>query len=659
VEKRRKSFLISLVKLFCIFAFGFSMGTDSIAAEAEQTKKATTEMEEVTVKGRKIEERLSAELSSIGHPVTVITHEQIEESGYQDIYQVLESLAPGLFVSTQNGPGGIAQTYLQGSREILWLLDGVRLNNRLWNDTYLDIISVNMVERIEIVYGGEGLFYGTGAVAGVINVITKPVTKKASAEIKLDYGSYAHRNIGAHVSDTVAGNGFMVFGSNDGWDGYQPFDSKVYSKVGNPYPETRDYNRTNVGAKFQREFNILGRGVLKAHYQHNHNEEGYAYPVAHFEDDRSENIAFLKWDHDINESFSYYTKLYFHDWLSKWTRRNPNGKYVWNKARIGYQDWGLNLMSSYRFGGGHEILSGIDYQNYFAHSQMDGINPDNQQVYAVFAQYRPYLSFAPWLKPALGARYNKTGGSEKTIWNLSSRADFAHGLYARGVVGTSFILPLASQLYGEGTTYVGNPDLKPQESTNLDLGVGIKRKQFFVDVGYFYEEITDMIALQDTGGTRKKYMNYDGTSKVTGYTLQAGVGPFWGVSFDASYTATDAKAAGSDEQVDNIPKYFYKGHLKWRHQLGAYLLGSDLTAQFVGSRQNLNTQFGEYWLADASVFVKFGKTHRHMITLRAENLFDKDYYTQLGRASDVNGDLFIYGYEGVPFTMMLGYTFYY
>lgn len=649
--------LLLLVTLFGIVLLG-SAAVEAADSQAKEKEKAV-KGQDVTVKARKIEERLSAELSSIGHPVVVITSEEIEEGGYQDIYEALDALAPGLYICAQNGPGGIAtQTYLQGSREILWLLDGVRLNNRLWQDTYLDILSINMVERIEVLYGGEGLFYGTGAAAGVINIITKPVTKDTSAKVDLAYGTYAHRNIGAYVSDTIGNNGFMVFGSNDGWDGYQPFDSSVYERVGNPNQEKRDYNRTNIGAKYQREFNFLGRAVLKMHYQHNNNDEGYAYPVAHFEDDRSENIAFLKWDHDINKNFSYYTKVYFHDWLEKWTRRNVDGKYVWNAAEIKYQDWGVNLMSSYRFGGGHEILSGVDYQNYFASSQMGGVKTNNEQVWALFAQYRPFLPFATWLKPAVGARYNKSDGSDKTIWNVSARADFVHGLYARGVVGTSFILPLVSQLFGYGTTYEGNPDLKPQESTNLDLGMGIRQKWFFADVGYFYQEITDMISLVDTGGTRKKYENLDGKSKVTGYTLRAGVGPFWGFSLDASYTATDATAAGSDEQIDNIPEYYYKGHLKWRHNFNSYLLGADFTAQYVGDKENLNTQIGEYWLANASVFVKFGKEHRHMVTLRADNLFDEDYYSQVGRLSDTNGDLFIYGYEGVPFTMMLGYTFY-
>lgn len=628
----------------------------ALGQAAEQTHKA----DDLTVKARKIEERLSAELAAYGHPVAVISAQQIEEGGYTEIYQMLEALVPGMFISMKSGPGDYARYNLHGSSELLWLVDGVRINNRLYSSGYLDTISPNMIDRIEVLYGGEGLFYGTEAASGVINIITKGVTEDLSGQFGAAYGQYERRNVYGYVSDTIDGNGFMVWGANDAWDGYQSFSDGTLARVGNTRKEKRSYDRTNLGVKYRRAFDIAGRGLLRFQYQRNTNPAEYARPDEQFAlNDRKENLAILKWDHDINKHFSYYIKTYFHDWWTQYTRRELDGAYIYDKAKWGYQDWGVNAMSSWRFGGGHEVLAGVDYQNYFGEDEVVIIKGEHEEVWALFAQYRPYLSFAPNIKPALGARYNKTGGNDKLIWNASARGDFAGGVYARAVVGTSFVLPNASQLYADEDTYVGNPDLEPEESTNIDLGLGVQQKWFKAEVNWFHQDITDLISLKPTGGDRDMYQNSDSESEFQGYTLLAGLGPWMGLSLQASYTSVEANEGDSGEQLDNVPEYFYKGRLSWRGQCGGSRLGADLTARYIGDVKAYESQYGEYWLADLSLFWRFGQEHQHMFTVRAENLFDEAYYSRLSRTTDVNGDRFIYGYDGIPFNVMVGYTFYY
>lgn len=631
--------------------------TAAWAADKPQTHQGG----DLTVTARQIEERLSAELKAYGHQATIITAAQIEEGQYQDVFQVLEAMVPGMFIAMKTGPGDYARYYLHGSSEILWLIDGVRVNNRLYSSGYMDTISPNLIERIEVLYGGQGLFYGTEAAGGIINVITKPVTKKTTGQVGVAYGSYEHRDIHAYVSDTVAGNGFMVFASNDAWDGYQPFSNAVLNAFGNTRRETRSYNRTNVGVKYRREFNFLGRGVLRAHYQHNTNPAQFARPSEQFAlNDRKENLAILKWDHDINNNFSYYVKAYYHDWWTDYTRRELDGSYIFDEALWGYQDWGVNLMSSYRFGGGHEILAGIDYQNYYGYDEVLIIKGDHEQVWAAFAQYRPYLPFAPFIKPSVGVRYNKTGGNDKLIWSATLRGDFAHGLYFRGVVGTSFILPNACQLYADEDTYKGNPDLKPEESLNLDLGIGVRQGLFFAEAGYFFQKIKDLITLGPNDGDRDMYQNVGGESEVKGYTLMAGVGPFLGFSVHASYTYTDATAGDSGEQLDRVPQNTFKAGLKWRHDFSTTCLaGLDITARHVGDMKDYGTEYGNYWLADAAIFVKFGDKKQHMLNLRADNIFDEKYSSQLGKGALDSGDTLIYGYQGMPMTVMVGYTYYF
>src|SRR5580704_8763600 len=137
---------------------------------------ADTELEQVTVTANRLEEEMPQELAKYGTRVDVITSAQIKNGGYVDIAQALETLAPGVFIAPKNGPFDYVHASFQGSTtgDILWLVDGIRINNRLYNGTTpLDTLPASIVDRIEILEGGQALFYGTQAVAGVVNIVTK------------------------------------------------------------------------------------------------------------------------------------------------------------------------------------------------------------------------------------------------------------------------------------------------------------------------------------------------------------------------------------------------------------------------------------------------------------------------------------------------------
>ncbi|MGD9124152.1 MAG: TonB-dependent receptor, partial [Desulfarculaceae bacterium] len=371
-----------------------------------------------------------------------------------------------------------------------------------------------------------------------------------------------------------------------------------------------------------------------------------------------QNLAILKWDHDINKNFSYYVKTYYHDWWCDHSQLDLQGNFVYDDSLWGYQDWGVNAMGSFRFGGGHEVLAGVDYQNYFGDAEDWQIMGEREQIWSLFAQYRPHLPFAPFIKSALGARYNKSDAGDKLIWNISARGEFAGGIYVRAVAGTSYILPNGTQLYSDGEAYRGNPDLEPEESTNLDVGLGFRRELFFVEAGYFYQEIKNLIVREPTDGDRDMYQNVD-EAEVKGFDLMAGVGPFHGFSLMSSYTNQEVIQGDTGKQMDTVPEYFWKVILSWRHDLGSSKVGADLAGRYIGKVMAYDTDYGGYWVADLSLFYRFGKEHQHMITVRAENLFDEQYYTCLGRRNDTSGQRFVYGYEGIPFNVMVGYSFYF
>ena len=641
---------------------------DENAAKAEKNEKAV-KVDEMVVKARKIEEKLSAELGEYGRPVVVISGEEIEDAGFVDISAALRFMVPGLYSETRSGRGGYNRTSIQGSDDILWLLDGVRLNNRFNGSGWSYTLSVNMIDRIEILKGGEGLFYGTGARAGVINIITKGITSETSGQFGASYGTKDYREVYGHVTDTLDGHGLMAFGSYEGFDGYRVVDDEAYGTAGNyDKPKPIGYDRTIVGGKYRREFDLAGHSVLSAQLQKGQGYFDYPYPnykIGNTYNDWDEEIGLLKWDHDINDNFSYYLKAQYHIWEADCTFMKIDGSYLADAAPWKSEDYGVNLMTSTRWGGGHEILSGIDYQNYWGKDMFMGIgSTKNTEVYGLFANYRPYLAFSPDTKLAMGARYNITNeNTNATVWDVSIKTPIVENTYFRGMVGTAFTVPTASQLYGDNPasgTY-GNSDLDPEKSLYTQIGLGGNWRYVHCDFGYFYNDIEDMIERIPLSNGDRTYANVDGNTKIDGLEFSAGTGPFYGISFDLSATWVDAQDKDSGEQLERMPEFYGNANLGYRYPSGRF--GFNLMARYTGDiyERGLGSfedvDYGNYFVADASGFVRFGRENRHRLTLRVENIFNKEYASRWNRTKDAEGDYFLYNQYGLPISAIIGYTY--
>jgi len=158
------------------------------------------EVEEIIVNSSRLEETIPLDLSRYGNRIEIITSEQILESGFIDVTQTLQMMVPGLHIAPKNGPFDYFDASLQGSRsqEILWLIDGVRITNRLYNGTTpLDTVPAHMIERIEVLKGGQGIFYGTQSVGGVVNIVTKSFSDETNGAVGTGVNSNDGYNVNA------------------------------------------------------------------------------------------------------------------------------------------------------------------------------------------------------------------------------------------------------------------------------------------------------------------------------------------------------------------------------------------------------------------------------------------------------------------------------
>jgi vitamin B12 transporter len=661
--------LFVLISFLALPGVGFAeeYKTEEVKKEDEKTKEEVQKLEEIVVQARKIEESISAEkLSEVGHHIEIITSEEIEEAGFVDIVKAVEAMVPGLFSYARSGRAGWKRTVLHGSDKILWLLDGVRINS-IGSGGRAMTLSVHMIDRIEVLKGGESLFYGSDARAGVINVITKKITRETSGEFGMTYGDNEYREVYGHVTGTVDSHGLMVFGSQDASDGYVTCDDQAYRDALNTDAKKSDaFDRSTLGIKYRKEFDLAGKSVLNAQLQKQKGYFDYPYPWLRKMDNSWEDVmGIVKWDHDINDTFSYYIKSYCHTWWGVIDQVELDGSVSKDQREWGTEDYGVNLMTSTRWGEGHEILSGIDYHNYWGKDEygVKGNRWDRGHLYGFFANYRPYLPFSPDTMLAMGARYTTTGEEDSTIWTVSMKTPIVGQTYFRGIVGTSFSPPTASQLYGHNPerNRFGNPDLKPMESLNVEVGAGGSWRYFQCDVGYFSQDVKDNIQGVTLPDGVRTYKNVDGTTEIEGVEVSAGIGPFRGLSFNVSATWVDAEDKDTGEQLERNPKFYGKANVGYRHPTDRF--GADLITRYTGDiyERGLGTpdevNYGNYYIANASAFVKFGREKRHRVTLRVENIFDKEYATRYNRSRNIDGDYFVYNHYGLPRSLVVGYTY--
>jgi vitamin B12 transporter len=639
--------------------------TPAVAAAAE-----AGEVEELVVRSARLEETLPQELSRYGSDLEVITAATVRDNIYIDVSQALQMQTPGLFLSPRNGPFSYADISLQGSRtgDVLWLVDGVRINNRLYTSTSpADTLPASMVERIEVLKGGQSLFYGTQAAAGAINVVTRSYTDDVRGSLTVS----GHTNDGVHADALLSGPAgparYVAWVSKDEADGYDTFD--VYQPSATA--RKRGYDVVSFGGKLGLDLSQ----ALSANLYYQHTDAHLDYPNPRLTrlsfNDRDEEIASLSLDWEASDRVQLSVKGYYHDWDSVYSTvnnvpGNPSAPpvIVDDLTYWGYEDYGVSVLAKLNLHRGFEYQLGYDFQNFNGRDDVLLIAQQTEKVHALVAQVRTTDELIENVRLAAGVRFNKTDESEKTVWNLSGRWDVTPGLYLEGLVGTSFILPSAEQLFGvDPCCAVGNPDLKPEQSLNANLAIGGEAGRLSWQVTGFAREIDDLIVddYDQPGFPDGIYINTDGQVRTRGVELTGTARLTDSVTARAAFAYTRTREAGAGRQLDRIPETQAKGTISYDPADRPF--GASVSALWTGDVYQQVTGFGrvnygDYVVVDLAAHVFVDADRRHKLTARLENALDEDYATRVNSAVvDLSTQRFLYRFRGVPRTLHVSYAY--
>jgi vitamin B12 transporter len=486
---------------FALIAFAFTR-----FAVAQTDSSSINLLDEVVITATKSPKKLS----ETGKLVAVITHEQIERSGAKGLAQILNEQT-GVTVSGANSsPGKDKSVFLLGAvaKYTLILLDGIPLNDPASVDGSFDIrlLPLENIDRIEILRGSQSTLYGSSAVAGVINLISKKAaTTHPQLSGLLSHGSYNSLKANASISENtnvVDYNLNYIHYTTDGISEARDTTGKAgFDKDG----FKQDAIQATLGIHFSDKIKIT------PYYRYT-KFNGDFDADAFIDGDNHYHASLV--NTGIHGNAAYNRGTVYFNYGYDFTKRDYG--FFSTKGRFNNAEVFIN----HSFNDNLQMIIGADYQTY----QIEEVDTTN----SIISPYASFLVHAKQWNIELGGRFNhhnRYGNNFTYSFNPSYLINTNTKLFAN--ITSGFRAPSIDELFGP---YGANPDLKPEKSSTQEAGIQteIVRQKLSLVISGFNRTINDVIIYGVSG--------YENRDKQHDYGVQLELNyNFRKFSFKASY----------------------------------------------------------------------------------------------------------------------------
>jgi vitamin B12 transporter len=612
--------------------------------------------------------RMATPLSEIGTAASVVSGKLMQSQQIRDVTPALREV-PSVQVTQSGSPGTISEVSIRGSTsaETLIMIDGVPINDSATGSFDVSRLTTDNLDRIEVVRGSGGALYGSQAIGGVINMISREGSGAPKFTLLSLGGNRASQDQVATFDGALgklAYSGALSYFSTSGYRIRNDSSDNLSGSIRLDYHLDEDtvirgfarYTRANVSLANFSNFD----GIVNNPTAHQRNE----FMLYKGEIDRKFG------DRLVANASGYFVRdvLRLNELPFAEQARVPFLGLTSEVDNIPDETRGANLEAIYTWASGFRSLVGFDFKDRWVHSsgvdtffappaaptQFIDVFNARRQEYAGYVEQEARL-FDGHLIGTGGFRVdgNSQFGEEVSpAWSVA--IPLQHGFTLRGSYSEGFRAPSFNELYFPG---FGNPNLSPEISSEWDGGF---TKTFGESAeftaNYFSRRVHNLIVAVPCATNRTTcpdgvLAGNAGRVDTQGIEVIPSVHPMRGLTLSGSFTYLDEThvSGTSGARPTLVPKYSAASLIEFTR--AEILRGGDrftttLAYTFVGDRDDITTagsiaSHDAYDLFDLSATyaagIRWGVVRNESILTRVQNVFDRNYSQTFGfRAPPVN-----------------------
>jgi vitamin B12 transporter len=600
-----------------------------------------------------------------GASITVITAEEIEQKKKMTVVDMLKD-APGISVTQSSSLGGLADLYIRGtsSNHAVVLIDGVKVNDPSSAGHQFDVahLAADNIERIEIVRGSQSTLYGSDALGGVINIITKKGEGKTRFAAQVEGGSFYTFKESAGVSGGYDWAHFSINASRMDSRGFQRTSS--WRGIRKSFLSNRHDGYDNTSASARAGVKTFHDSWLSLSFRYT--DAGMKIANSSYQEDKNHTIESqhlsLNLAYEI-PVFEWWESTLLFSYMNQFQRdKNLPDLYeyltqeiIYGYGSFGYSNMtfrGKNMSGEFKnrfiISDIDEILCGVLYEKEYAQTMpywhmwnwydwglfsavMEPTSPIDKTTgtWAVYAQN--HLKLLKRIYVIAGVRYTRPD-------HFSSSVDYGvSGSFILPVietrlkanVGTGYKTPSLYQLYNTFERYdrLSFAYLKPERTLSYDAGIEqpLWENRIVLEANYFNIDYKNMIIYDTIADSWGRY--YNSNAFTRGVECVLTFKPIEGVTLKGFYTysKTVNKTLRSGDMVRRP-----------RHRAGvsvnyAFLKKGNINISlaYTGKRRDYSWTYpfvgymNPYYKLDAAA--SWWMIDQLQIFIRAENLLNKKY----------------------------------
>nr|WP_249792586.1 TonB-dependent receptor [Bradyrhizobium sp. BRP22] len=584
--------------------------------------------------------------SRTGSSVSVVTNQVLATSNPTSLVDALRTV-PGLDITETGGPGATTNVRLRGANtgQTLVMIDGIRVNDptAASGDFDFAMFAPSAIERIEVLKGPQSALYGSDAMGGVVNIITKKGTGPAQFDVRTEGGSYGTASSSASLTGTSGPWSYAFTGSGQHSNGFSRYGYRIPALEAKYGPLERDgFDRVGGSARVGYD---AGEGVrLETGMLASFTRSAYDQASGTFPDTPSSATRLLEqvWGrasfdtfggiltHSVS-AFETHIDRSFDDVTYKTNKLPQNTTSILSNF-VG-DSTGLEYQGNLKIGPLGSLIVGSRVQHETASTSTTNLQPipgaptpqltGTQDTNSVFALWQ--LPIGERLNITMGGRVDDVVDVARfETWRTTAAYAIAEtGTKLHASAGTGAKAPTLYQLYAP--TY-GNSALSPEESFGYDAGIdqslfGGRVVVSLTGFGNRFSNLIDFVI--DTAHPLGHYVNIS-RAETDGLELGLNIDVVPGyLRFNAAYTYLEAKDVSTGLTLARRPENLARFSFPIT-PINDWLIEPRVLAvskRYSGSNETL--PLNPYVRVDLYTEYKIDETWK--VYLRGENIFNEHY----------------------------------